>query len=210
MIGCPRRGLYLVALVCPLLACKALGNKEEGKPSGSASAPATSPTPAAAGADDDDKPKTNFSGPKDAKGVDLAKLLGTKADGWRVPPFAKLKEDMTPDEVGQIVPGAEKIDEYGFAEVKKSGVKGVDSFKFSYLDAGAKKGLKFATILFDPTLTDEPFWVALAGHMKDKLGDNMTDHGGHHINWVGPGMNLWSLSKGITHEGYELQIAVGK
>ena len=168
-----------------------------------------SPTPAASAAGDD-KPKTNLSGPKDAKGVDLAKLLGTKADGWTVPPFAKLKEDMTPAEVGKIIPGAEKIDAYGFAEVKKTDVKGVDLYKFSYLDAGGKKALKFATIQFDPKLTDEPFWVALVSHLKDKLAVEMTDHGGHHINWIGPSMSLWSLSKGITHEGYELQIAVSK
>ena len=208
MIRVAYRGLCVFGVLAALLACKAL-DKKEGTASGASATPVVSPTPSASAAGDD-KAKTNLSGPKDAKGVDLAKLLGTKADGWTVPPFAKLKEDMTPAEVGKIIPGAEKIDTYGFAEVKKTDVKGVDLYKFSYQDAGGKKGLKFATIQFDPKLTDEPFWVALVSHLKDKLAVDMTDHGGHHINWIGPSMNLWSLSKGITHEGYELQIAVTK
>jgi hypothetical protein len=61
--------------------------------------------PASSGSASAAKPgegKTNLSGPKDAKGVDLAKLLGTKADGWVLPPFAKLKEDMTPAQVGKL------------------------------------------------------------------------------------------------------------
>lgn len=209
MIEVARRGLYAFGVLFALLACKAL-DKKEGTPAGTATTPVASPTPATTAASGDDKPKTNLSGPKDSHGVDLAKLLGTKSDGWVLPPFAKLKEDMTPAEVGKIVSGAEKIDEFGFAEVKQTDVKGVDLYKFSYQDAGAKKGLKFVTIQFDPKVSDEPFWVALASHLKDKLGGDFTDHGGHHINWIGPGMNMWSLSKGITHEGYELQIAVGK
>jgi hypothetical protein len=202
------RGSYLVAILAALLACKAT-DKKQPAPAASAAAPAPAPASAAA-APAGTGAKTNFSAPKDAKGVDLAKLLGTKADGWTIPAFAKLKEDMTPAEAGKIIPGAEKIDSYGFSEVKKSDVKGVATYKFSYLDEGGKKALKFATIEFDPKLTDEPFWVALASHLKEKLNSEFTDNGDHHINWVGPGMNLWSLSKGITHEGYELQIALSK
>jgi len=203
------RSSFLVGLLLVLLACKALGKDESSSSASAKPAAAAAPaatTSAAGSADDKDKPKTVLTGPKDAKGVDLAKLLGTKADGWTVPPFAKLKEDMTPAEAGKVLPGAEKVDEFGFSEIKKSDVKGVAMYKLSFLD----KKLKFATIMFDPALTAEPFWVALASHLKDKLNADMTDHGDHHINWVGPQMNLWSLSKGITHEGYELQIALTK
>ena len=136
MLNLARRGSFLIGILGVLLACKALDKKEGASASGSAK-PATAATAAAttsAAADDKDKPKTNLSGPKDAKGVDLAKLLGTKADGWSVPPFAKLKEDMTPAEAGKILPGAEKIDEFGFAEIKKSDVKGVALYKLSYLE----------------------------------------------------------------------------
>jgi len=208
MIEVARRGLCLAGVLAALLACKAL-EKKEATPAASAATPAAS-APSTTSPSGDDEPKTNFDAPKDSHDVDLAKLLGTKSDGWSVPAFSKLKEDMAPADVGKIIAGAEKVDEYGFAEVKQTNVKGVDLYKFSYQGDGAKKGLKFVTIQFDPKLNDEPFWVALASHLKEKLGADLTDHGGHHINWIGPGMNIWSLSKGITHEGYELEIAVSK
>lgn len=207
MIRITRRASYPFLLLSALLACKALDKKESTAASASGTPASPTATTAASGAEGD-KVKTNFSGPKDAKGVDLAKLLGTKSDGWSLPAFAKLKENMTPADVGKLIAGAEKIDEYGFAEVKQSNVKGVALYKLSYQDEAGKKGLKFASIYFDPTLTDEPFWVALASHLKEKLGDDFTDHGGHHLNWISSAMNIWSLSKGIGHDGYELQIAV--
>lgn len=208
MIAVLRRGSIGVGLIVVLLACKMLDKKESGgAPAATGSAAATpSPDEGASG----DKAKTNLSGPKDAKGVDLARLFGTKADGWSLPPFAKLKEDMTPAEVGKIIPGGDKLDEYGFVEIKKTDVKGVAMYKLSYQDAGGKKGLKFVAIWFDPAFTDEPFWNALVDHLKQKLTADMTDHGGHHVQWVGPGFVSWSLSKGITHEGYELETAIGK
>jgi hypothetical protein len=206
-IAVARRGLILLGLsaaLAALPACNLIENlKGKGKEGPASSSSASAPGKPGGEA------KTNLSGPKDAKGVDLGKVLGTKADGWAVPAFAKLREDMTPAQVGKIIPGAEKIDEYGFAEVKAS-VRGVASYKLSYQDSGGKKGLKFAEIWFDPKLTDEPFWTALVDHLQKRLAADMTDHGGHHVTWVGPGFTIWSLSKGITHEGYELQIAVGK
>jgi len=201
-----RRGLFLLGLTAALgalPACNLLEAKEDQGKGGPAS------SGSASGAKSGAEGKTNLSGPKDAKGVDLAKLLGTKADGWVLPPFAKLKEDMTPAQVGKLLPGGDKMDQFGFAEVKAA-VKGAVLYKLAYQDSAGKKGLKFATILFDPKLTDEAFWNALVDHLQKKLGADMTDHGDHHVNWVGPGFTLWSLSKGITHEGYELQIALSK
>jgi len=46
--------------------------------------------------------------------------------------------------------------------------------------------------------------------LQAKLGVEMTDHGGHHINWFAPGIAIRSLSKGITHDGYELMMAMSK
>jgi hypothetical protein len=212
MAGFTSRSVSLLALLGVLLACKALEKKNEATPAASAApaATATATATASAAAAAGGKQKTDLSGPKDAKGVDLDKLLGTKADGWSLPPTAKLKEDQTPAEVGKLLPGGEKIDEYGFSEIKPTNVKGVAMYKLSYQDSNGKKGLKFISILFDPAMTDEPFWNALVDHLQKKLAVDMTDHGDHHVQWIGPGFLSWSLSKGITHEGYELQTAVGK
>jgi hypothetical protein len=200
------RTFYPWILLAALLACK---RGEEQKPGSTTAAPATTAPSTAEGSGD--KKKTDLSGPKDAKGVDLAKVLGTKEDGWMLPAFAKLKEDMTPAQVGPLLPGGEKIDEYGFADITVTNVTGVAKYRLSYLDDDSKtKRLKFAEIYFDGKLTDEPFWNALVDHLQKKLGAEMTDHGDHHVQWIGPGLTSWSLSKGILHDGYELQTALTK
>src|SRR4029450_10027923 len=57
----------------------------------------------------------DLSGPRDAKGVDLVKIFGTKADGWVLPPFAGIKKGMTPAEDGRVMPGGDRADPYSVA-----------------------------------------------------------------------------------------------
>jgi hypothetical protein len=150
------------------------------------------------------------AGPRDAKGVSLDKVLGTKNDFWILPPFAKLKEGMTPAEAGRVLRGAEKIDKFGFAEIKVTDVKGVASYYLSFLDDKGKKKLTFAAIRFDPRLTDEPFWNALADHLKRKLGSDVKDDGKKHLMWINNALTHITLSKGITHDGYEVEASLTK
>jgi hypothetical protein len=210
-----RRSVSVAALSLALamvLGCDGLGGKKDGAASASpkTSTSAQGPTKTAAqpssSAAAPGSASTAGEGPKDAKGVDFAKLLGN--EGWTFPPFEKLKAGMLPADVAKVMPGGEKHDEFGFADIKVTDVVGVAQYRLSYLDEGGKKVLKFAEIYFDPKFTDDPFFNAIVDHLKKKLGNDFKDHGDKHLNWISSSLQMVSLSKGITHEGYEIQIAL--
>lgn len=147
----------------------------------------------------------DLSGPRDAKGVDLVKIFGTKEDGWALPPFAGIKKGMTPAEAGRVMPGGDKVDQYRVARIVP-GLKGVKEYDLSFHETDGALRLQMYAIEFDHKLVDEPFWRALVVHLRDKLGPDMTDKGDHHVLWYAHDMTSWTLAKGFGENGYYLLI----
>jgi hypothetical protein len=147
----------------------------------------------------------DLSGPRDAKGVDLVKILGTRADGWVLPPFAGIKKGMTPAEAGRVMRGGDTLDHDGVARIVP-GLEGVREYDLSFHETNGTYRLQMYAIEFDHTLVDEPFWRALVVHLRDKLGPDMEDKGGHHVLWYAHDRTSWTLAKGFGDNGYHLLV----
>lgn len=150
--------------------------------------------------------------------VDLAAIIGTEDDGWLPKTFSEydFKRGMSPEEVGKIMPGAEKISKFGFSEVPANGVPGVDKYKFSFLkdkkDPDGKRTLYSVSLLFDPSIKkDHPYdKVALA--FAEKYGEVEPEKIEKKIvTWVGPKFATAQFTNSINKfEGYEFKIVVPK
>ncbi|NJK40250.1 MAG: hypothetical protein HC934_00760 [Acaryochloridaceae cyanobacterium SU_2_1] len=105
----------------------------------SKSSPSSSPTPTAQTANTQapqtSPPETSNSPAAD---VNLADIVGTAEDGWLPKAIAQypFKRDMKPEAVGKLVPGAEKISEFGISEVAVQDIPGIEKFKFSFFRSG--------------------------------------------------------------------------
>lgn len=189
-----RVGVAMIATVALALVASGCDKGSKGSPSssksaGPASTAATGPAPSAA-----DMP-------------DFAALLGTQADGWNPKVFAKLKEGMTPAEAEKAMPGAGKVDQFGFVDLPTANVKGVAKYRLSFL----KGKLAFGEIWFSPKLDHPSFEAAFikAGiakwgkHSDKKPTDEMTM-------WFGPSLHSATLSKIIDLEakGWQVQVAL--
>lgn len=138
---------------------------------------------------------------------DFGALLGTAADGWNPKVFSKLKEGMTPAEAEKGLPGAGKVDQFGFADLPATNVKGVAKYRLSFL----KGKLAFGEIWFSPKLDHPSFEAAFitAGiakwgkHSDKKAGEEMTM-------WFGPDLHSATLSKIIDLHatGWQVQVAL--
>ena len=195
----PRSGLLAVGLLAALFACKRFDNRP---------LPEVSPVPDAASIMkqfEPPKPTFDLNGPRDAKGVDLDKIFGTKADGWVLPPFAGIKKDMTPAEAGRVMRGADKIERMNVARVDP-GLKGVEEYSLHFHEKDGKPRLQMYGVRFDYKLVDESFWLALVHHLREKLGPDMFDKGDHDVSWYAPDRTSWSLRKGFGQNGYYLLI----
>lgn len=150
--------------------------------------------------------------------VDLAAIIGSEDDGWLPKALSEydFKRGMSPEEVGEILPGAEKISKFGFSEVPAKGFPGVDKYKFSYLkdknDPEEKRTLYSISLLFDPAIKkDHPYdKVALA--FAEKYGEVEPEKIEKKIvTWVGPNFATAQLTNSINKfEGYEFKIVVPK
>ncbi|KAI9133639.1 hypothetical protein [Acaryochloris sp. CCMEE 5410] len=150
--------------------------------------------------------------------VDLAAIIGTEDDGWLPKTLSEydFKRGMSPEEVGKILPGAEKISKFGFSEVPAKGVPGVDKYKFSFLkdkkDPEGKRTLYSVSLLFDPSIKkDHPYdKVALA--FAEKYGEVEPEKIEKKIvTWVGPNFATAQFTNSINKfEGYEFKIVVPK
>lgn len=150
--------------------------------------------------------------------VDLAAIIGTEDDGWLPKTLSEydFKRGMSPEEVGKIMPGAEKISKFGFSEVPANGVPGVDKYKFSFLkdkkDPDGKRTLYSVSLLFDPSIKkDHPYdKVALA--FAEKYGEVEPEKIEKKIvTWVGPKFATAQFTNSINKfEGYEFKIVVPK
>lgn len=149
-----------------------------------------------------------------AEEVDLLAIIGTKADGWMPKALAdyKLKEDMTPEEAGKEISGAEEISDFGFSEVKVEDVPGVKQYKFYFAkdDGGKPTQLKSVTLIFDPALKSRVSFEEMAKALGEKYGEvepEKIEKG--IVTWSGPGFSLAQLTKGLNDfEGYELKVDV--
>lgn len=158
--------------------------------------------------EDDKKSAKKDKGKKSSgKGPDLDALFGSKADGFSPLVFKKLKAGMTPAEAGKIMPGGEKPDEFGFAEIKPKDTPGVAHFKLSYQEGK----LAFAEIIFEESVSTDAFWEELVAHLKKKLAPvemKELEPGKKSVMWIGPDFNSITLAEGIIDPGFTLQYAV--
>jgi hypothetical protein len=197
-----RSSALAVGLLVALLACKRFDDRPLPALSSAPEATRDRRPPVATAS-----PKLTFdlSGPRDAKGVDLVKILGTRADGWVLPPFAGIKKGMTPAEAGRVMRGGDKLDHDGVARIVP-GLKGVEDYELHFHETDGTQRLQMYAVRFDHRLVDEPFWRALVIHLRDKLGPDMTDKGDHHVLWYAQDLTSWTLAKGFGENGYHLLI----
>ncbi|MFO0617635.1 MAG: hypothetical protein U0414_33885 [Polyangiaceae bacterium] len=160
------------------------------------------------------EPKPDGTGaPKDVKPVDPAvaaklpdfkALFGSPSDGFLPVVFGKLKKDMSPEEAGKVFPGAEKVDDFGFAKIEHP-VNGVDYYEFSYLE----KKLAFVDIIFAKTLTGPDVRAAIQQAVEARLPDIKPSAAGSSTMWIDTkDFSSWSLGDTIVDPGFKLQIAV--
>lgn len=154
-------------------------------------------------ADEDDEEDEGSS----KGGPDLDALLGSKADGFSPAVFVKLKAGMSPAQAAKIMPGGDKVDEFGFSEIRPKDAPGVHHYKLSYQDGK----LTFAEIIFDESVSNDAFWEKLVAHLKKKLDPiEMKELGTStkSVMWIGPTFNSITLGEGIVDPGFTLQYAV--
>lgn len=150
--------------------------------------------------------------------VDLAAIIGSEDDGWLPKTLSEydFKRGMSPEEVGKILPGAEKISKFGFSEVPAKGVPGVDKYKFSFLkdkkDPDGKRTLYSVSLLFDPSIKKDHPYEKVALAFAEKYGEVEPEKIEKKIvTWVGPKFATAQLTNSINKfEGYEFKIVVPK
>lgn len=150
--------------------------------------------------------------------VDLAAIIGTEDDGWlpKVVTSYKFQKGMSPEEVGKIMPGADKISKFGFSEVPAKDVPGVDKYKFSFLkdkkDPDEKRTLYSVSLLFDPAIKKDLPYKKVALAFAEKYGEVEPEKIEKEIvTWVGPNFATAQLTNSINKfEGYEFKIVVPK
>jgi hypothetical protein len=103
---------------------------------------------------------------------DLAALIGPRGDGWAPKLLAAFESDMTPADAGKLMPGAEKIDEFGISKVTRKDLAGVSRIEFHFLDDKKTKkwGLHSIEILFSPSLKQAAFYDYLLKVTSNKYG----------------------------------------
>lgn len=150
--------------------------------------------------------------------VDLASIIGTREDGWLPKVLApyEFERGMSPEEVGKIMSGAEKISEFGFSEVSAKDIPGVDKYKFSFLkdksDPTQKRTLYSISILFDPSIQSELPYDAVASAFADKYGEvEPQTIEAKIVTWGGPNSATAQLTNSVKRfEGYEFKIVIPK
>lgn len=96
---------------------------------------------------------------------DLRASVGTRSSEAPVP-FEKLDRSMTPEDVGAIIPGAEKVSKHGISKVKVTDVPGVAAYKFSFHDGK----LYSATIIYQAKYADQAFVDYFFKAVENKCG----------------------------------------
>ncbi|MDY7015281.1 MAG: hypothetical protein SVX43_17120 [Cyanobacteriota bacterium] len=202
--------------VAPLLAFSLLfygcgGNSEQ--PSTNESPPAAE-SPAESPVAEESPTADSSPAASSEETPDIAGIIGTKEEGWMPKVLAdkNLKENMTPEETGQAIPGAEEVSEFGFSEAKVEGVPGLQKYEFYFEkdDSGEPTQLKNVKLIFDPALNSKITYEELAKILEVKYGEvKPEDIEQEIVTWVGPSFSTAQLTKGLNEfEGYTFQISV--
>ncbi len=121
----------------------------------------------------------------------ITAFLGTRKE-WAPRCVAGLKRGMTPEEAGRVVPGADKISEYGIVSLApppEAKALGVDKMEVHYLDDDSKqKRLYGVDFVFDTQASeDEALYGALVKALVGKYGKAPADAVAKKlVTWIGP------------------------
>lgn len=103
----------------------------------------------------------------------ITACFGGASDGALVV-FSGLKKNMTPEEVGAIVKGADKVSKFGMAKVTAKDCAGAVEFEFYFAKDkknGDALGLATTRIIYDSKLSaDEAFYGNLVSALTAKYG----------------------------------------
>jgi hypothetical protein len=104
----------------------------------------------------------------------LTKWIGTSKDGWTPAIFGRLRSGMSPADVAKVFTGADKVSQYGFAELRVgTGLPHVTLLSFSYQEQkkGGPLGLYSLTLTFEPSfLSNKESYAALVNVCEAKFG----------------------------------------
>ncbi len=146
----------------------------------------------------------------------IAAILGTKQDSWLPKVIAQkdLKRGMNPEEVSKVLPGAEKVSEFGFSQVKVQDVPGLQSYElyFAKNSAGEPKHLQSILLVFEPDLKAELSFAEMAQEVAKKYGEyraTVTEGEVSSYLWIGPELNPVTLEDfDGNFEGYKLNVTL--
>lgn len=96
---------------------------------------------------------------------DLRASVGTRSSEAPVP-FEKLDRSMSPEDVGAIIPGAEKISKYNISKVTVRDVPGVAAYKFSFQNGK----LYSAAVIYQMKHADQAFSDYFFKAVENKYG----------------------------------------
>ena len=138
-------------------------------------------------------------------------VLGTQEEGWlpRAVADLGLTQGMTPDEVAEIIPGADEIGDYGVSSVSISDVPGLTGYKFNYLELQpGVRTLNSITLVFDPAIKADYSFEELIVEFSKKYGEyspgSVTDIS---VIWSSPDFQLAQLANiGTDLDGNEFEI----
>lgn len=130
-------------------------------------------------------------------------ILGTQKDGWlpKVLIGKNLKQGLSPEATGKIIPGAEKVSDLGFSKVKTQDISGLKNYEFYYTrDNTGKFNLKGIKLYFDPSIN--PSYQDLVTVLVGKYGEvNPEDVKKQILVWLTPEFKMAQLMKEPTDFG---------
>ena len=164
-------------------------------------------------------PASGRESPDIAKlGVDFSKIIGTSETTWLPKAISDLglESDMTPEAVGERIPGGERVsnfgesDEFVVSEVTVDELRGIEKYKFTFQkDADSDlHGLASVTLVFEPALKAKLSYAQLAQILSRKYGELEPEKlERQEAFWFGPGFAAANLvDRGTDFDGYELEV----
>jgi hypothetical protein len=135
---------------------------------------------------------------------DLRPIIGTD-DAWAPTVFTGVRAGMSPEEVGKVIPGAEKVSKFGISNVPVKNVAGVDGYQLSFQDGKIYSG----TVQFKRSLKSGEFYAYLVNATTNKYGDAKPDEVKKKlITWVDSRFRMAQASWFVDH--FELKVNLDK
>jgi hypothetical protein len=123
-----------------------------------------------------------------------------------------LKQGLSPAQAGKIIPGAEKVSEYGFSKISVSNVPGLKRYEFYYGNdsSGKLAPLQSVKLEFDPAMNKA--YPDLVKVLTSKYGDaSPEDVKKEMIVWVNSDLLTAQLTKPLAEfGGYQLNLSLEK